>query len=302
MLRKTLVTSMASLLAVLGSTAHTDDSPINVLACEPEWAALALELGGKRTNVFSATTALQDAHRVQARPSLIARARNADLLICSGADLEIGWLPVLLRKSGNGAIQPGTIGSVMAADHVHLVGKHDYVDRSMGDIHAAGNPHLATDPRRLLRVAKVVSQRLQQLDAPHSAYYQQRLTSLNDRFERSLQTWQGDIEALNGRKIVVHHDSWAYLVSWLKLNQLATLEPKPGIPPSTGHLSRLLRTLKKNPADIILRASFLDSRPANWLSRKTGTQHHSIPMGPIAWEKKGALLDWYRQMLDIVGS
>src|SRR3954451_8689192 len=115
---------------------------LNILACEPEWGSLAKELGGDKVNVYTAITAMQDPHRVEARPSLMARARNADLLICTGAQLEIGWGPLLQTQSGNAKIQNGQPGYFEAASAVSLIERPSSVDRSQGDVHPAGNPHL----------------------------------------------------------------------------------------------------------------------------------------------------------------
>src|SRR5579863_2817489 len=108
---------------------------LNVFACEPEWGALAGELGGDKVSVYTATTALQDAHHIEARPSLIARARSADLMICSGSELEIGWVPLLLTQAGNSRIQPGSPGYLEASQFVGRIEVPKVVDRSLGDIH-----------------------------------------------------------------------------------------------------------------------------------------------------------------------
>ena len=131
---------------------------VSVLACEPEWGALTQELGGEKVSIYSATTALQDPHRIQARPSLIARARSADLLVCTGSDLEVGWLPILLRQSGNANIQPGKPGNFEAASYVRKLEIPTRLDRAEGDVHAGGNPHIQTDPRNFLPVADALAQ------------------------------------------------------------------------------------------------------------------------------------------------
>ena len=136
---------IAIALALTASFAH---ATLKVFACEPEWDALARELGGDQVEVYAATTAQQDPHRVQARPSLIAQLRQADLLVCTGADLEAGWLPVLLRQARNPAVQPGQPGHFLAADQVTLLEVPTSIDRAEGDVHPQGNPHIQIDPRR----------------------------------------------------------------------------------------------------------------------------------------------------------
>src|SRR5213592_1813205 len=170
--RKTFI---ALLIAPLTLLAMPAQAALRVFACEPEWAALAQELGGNLVDVSVATSALQDPHQIQAKPSLIARARNADLVVCTGAELEIGWLPVLLQQSGNPRIQPGQPGNFAAADFVRKLDVPKQVDRSQGDVHPDGNPHIQTDPRNIALVANALGARLAQVDPPHAAQFKQRL-------------------------------------------------------------------------------------------------------------------------------
>ena len=142
---------------------------LQVFACEPEWAALASEVGGDKVVSFSATHAQQDPHYIRARPSLISKARRADLIICSGADLEIGWLPLLLERAGSN-VQPGRLGNLMAFHYVPLLEIPVVVDRSMGDVHPDGNPHIHLDPYNILRVAEELSDRLISLDGSNSDF------------------------------------------------------------------------------------------------------------------------------------
>lgn len=270
---------------------------INVLACEAEWAALALAIGGEQVKVHSATTALQDPHHVQARPSLIAKTRKADLLICSGAELETGWLPVLLRKSGNAKIQPGKPGYFMATDQVVLLGKRESVDRSEGDVHASGNPHIHTNPQHMLTVAKSLSETLATLDPQQADYYQQRYGIFSEQLQNLLSNKQAEIASLKGQSIVVHHDSWLYLAQWLGLEKVATLEPKPGVPPSSGHLSALVSQLKAQPADMIIYSSYQNNRAAKWLSGKTGIAKVALPYSVSNWQNDKALLLWYEDLI-----
>lgn len=285
---------------ILLMTSHQALAQVNVLACEAEWAALAVTIGGKQVSVHSATTALQDPHHVQARPSLIAKTRRADLLICSGAELEIGWLPVLLRKSGNRNIQPGSSGYFMATEYVELLDQREKVDRSEGDVHALGNPHIHTHPQHMLTVAKALSETLGIIDPQHKEHYQRRYQLFSRQLSDSLKQWQTEIERLYGKKIVVHHDSWLYLAQWLKLEKVATLEPMPGVPPSSGHLSGLVSLLKTDPADMIIYASYQDDRASRWLAKKSGLPKVALPYSVNSWKKDNAIINWYRQMLNIM--
>ena len=241
---------------------------LKVVACEPEWAALATELGGDLVSVYSATTALQDPHKIQARPSLIARVRNADLLICSGAELETGWLPVLLRQSSNAKIQPNAPGYIQAALLVPRLEIPTQLDRAAGDVHAAGNPHIQTDPRNIARVATVLAQRLAEIDPAHAAEYGTRYQDFSNRWQAAIDRWEQQARPLKGLGVVIHHKTWIYLEAWLGLKEIATLEPKPGVEPSVGHLQEVLLTLQRTPARFIVRAPYNDARPSEFLADK----------------------------------
>ncbi|MBV1877465.1 MAG: zinc ABC transporter substrate-binding protein [Pseudomonadales bacterium] len=292
-----LITKIGLAVVLFSLCANAAYAQINVFACEPEWAALTQQLGGTAVKVFSATTSQQDPHHIQARPSLIARVRRADLLVCTGADLEVGWLPLLLRKSGNGKILPGQRGHFMAADQVALLEKPAVLDRSLGDIHAAGNPHIHFDPRRMQKIASALSQRLIIIDPANSALYQQNQQDFTQQWQQALKKWQQTAKALHGTKIVVSHNSWVYLEQWLGLIKVATLEPKPGIPPSSAHLSTVLTQLKRNPAAMILTASYQNNQAARWLEKKTAIPSIELAFGPA---KNETLVQWFEQIVELL--
>ena len=243
---------------------------LNVFACEPEWGSLVVELAGETTEITIATTAFQDPHRLQARPSLIAAARNADLLVCTGADLEIGWLPLLLRRSGNPDIQPGTPGNFLAADYVRRLEIPRVIDRSQGDVHPQGNHHIHLHPRNVKRVAEALAERLAELDPANARDYNSRAVDFLARWSDARDGWEERGHALEGMRLVSHHRSFSYLAAWLDLDIVATLEPKPGIPASGAQLARLLEQLTPNPPVGIIRAPFENERPSDWLSQRLG--------------------------------
>ncbi|MCU7834704.1 MAG: zinc ABC transporter substrate-binding protein [gamma proteobacterium symbiont of Taylorina sp.] len=283
------------LMNLLLSMSTMVKAEIQVLACEPEWGSLVNSLGGKQVNVYQATTNQQDPHHIQARPSLIAKARRADLLVCAGAELEAGWLPLLLRKSGNPDIQAGKPGYFMASDYVTLLDKATTLDRSYGDVHAAGNPHVHLDPERLLKVAQALSQTLIAIDPDNQENYQINLNSFTQKWLNMGQKWRKQTLSLTNKSIVVYHRSWIYLQKWLGLNEVGALEPKPGIPPTSSHLTQLLVRMKQTPADMIIYASYQDSKAAKWLSQKTGIPTVMLNISPDEGE---SLFDWYQQLID----
>ncbi|MGH8726974.1 MAG: metal ABC transporter substrate-binding protein [Burkholderiales bacterium] len=252
----------AILLAVLLLFSKAAVAALSVFACEPEWAALAKELGGEKLEIYTATTALQDPHYIEARPSLIAKARSADLLICTGADLEVGWLPILLNQSGNARIQSGQPGYLEAARLVAKLEIPKRLDRALGDVHPQGNPHVHLDPRNLIPIAQEMGARLTQLDPANAEHYRERLARFLERWESAIARWEKDAAALKGVTVVSHHRNWSYLYGWLGMVESATLEPRPGIPPSPGHLSQLIAQQKANPAKMVIRAAYNDPKPS----------------------------------------
>jgi zinc/manganese transport system substrate-binding protein len=264
---KRLIPIASTVLLALGmQTARAD---IKVLACEPEWGALVKELAGDKASVYVATTGLQDPHRIEVRPSLVAAARNTQLVVCTGAELEVGWLPLLIRQSGNGAIQPGRPGNFEAAAFVRKLEVPERLDRGDGDVHAAGNPHIQTDPRNIALVAEPLARRLAELDPANAAVYQARSADFLARWKAAIQRWDKEAAPLRGVPVVVQHKAFPYLQQWLGLVEVAVLEPKPGVEPTSAHLSAVLAGLQAKPAKMILRAAYNDGRGAEWLADRT---------------------------------
>ena len=255
----------------------TYSNALNVFSCEPEWTALITELAGERAAITTATTAGQDPHRLEARPSLIAAVRQADLLVCTGADLEIGWLPLLLRRAGNPQIQPGQPGHFLAADHVRKLEIPARIDRDQGDIHPQGNPHIHLHPRNIERVAKNLAEVLAQIDGANAADYEKRLAEFLQRWAAAVASWENRAAGLAGLRLVSHHRSYSYLADWLDLDIVATLEPKPGIPPSGAHLSRLLEQLSRNPPAAVIRTPYANEKPSAWLSERLNVPAVALP-------------------------
>ena len=268
---------MRLLIALLSLASIQAHAALNILACEPEWGALAKEIGGDKANVYTAITALQDPHRVEARPSLIARARNADLMVCTGAQLEIGWAPLLQTQSGNAKIQAGQPGYFEAASAVSLIEKPGSVDRSLGDVHPAGNPHIHLDPRNIERVAAALAQRMASLDGAQASYYLGRQKDFAARWNQARARWEKDAAPLKGMPVVVYHKDLSYLIAWLGMREIGALEPKPGLPPSTAHLTELLERLKSTPARAVVRSAYNDPRPAEWLAERAKVASVLLP-------------------------
>jgi zinc/manganese transport system substrate-binding protein len=241
---------------------------LGVFACEPEWAALAREIGGDKVTTYTATTALQDPHQIQARPSLIAKARAADIVVCTGAELEVGWLPQILVQSANKKIAAGAIGNFEASRYVTLLERPALASRSEGDIHTGGNPHVQSDPRNMLPIAKAMTDRFAQIDPTNAAYYRARYAAFAVKWNAALVRWQARAAPLRGQPIAVQHKTWIYLESWLGLKRVVALEPKPGVPASSGYLAQVLAVLGKTPVKMVIRSAYEDGRSSEFIAQR----------------------------------
>jgi zinc/manganese transport system substrate-binding protein len=271
-MKLTCVVSLSLMLLVPQAFAK-----VNVFACEPEWKSLIETIGGSHVKVYSATTAFQDPHHIEARPSLIAKTRQADLLVCTGAELEIGWLPLLLRQSGNASIQEDEPGYFLASDYVERIEVPKELDRRDGDVHAGGNPHVHWDPNRLITIADALAQRLQLIDPKNDIFYRQQFTIFHERWKKNIVRWEQKAAVLRGKKVIVHHKNWSYLINWLDMKELGDIEPKPGLPPTSAHLARLLKQTRADQPDYILLANYQNPKGARWLSKKTQVPLLSLP-------------------------
>ena len=250
---------------------------LNVFATVPEWGALASELGGDKVRIYTATNALQDPHHVEAKPSLIARARSADLIVATGAELEIGWLPLVLQQAGNPKVQPGQPGYFEAAPLITLLDKPARLDRAEGDVHAAGDPHIQTDPRNIARVAGPLAAKLAQVDPANAAYYQGRYKVFAERWNAAIARWEKEAAPLRGVSVLVQHKAFTYLIAWLGLKEIAALEPKPGIEPTTAHLSEVLALIQRQPVGMVLRAAYQNDRASQWIAERAKIRAVALP-------------------------
>ncbi|MDR1162240.1 MAG: zinc ABC transporter substrate-binding protein [Candidatus Accumulibacter sp.] len=241
---------------------------VQVFTTAPEWAALVREIGGEDVIVSVATTGLQDPHRIQAKPSLITAARSADLVVANGAELEVAWLPLVIRASGNAQIQPGRPGYFEAAAYVRLIEAPVLLDRSQGDVHPLGNPHIHGDPRNMLSVGRALAARLAQIDPKNAAAYSNRYKRFTGTMRASIAVWERDAAPLRGVPILVQHKVFSYLESWLGIEEAGALEAIPGVEPSGAHLAEILARQAGNPARMVVYPAYQDDAPSRWVGER----------------------------------
>ncbi len=257
------------LLILFSSMASPAHAALRIFACEPEWGSLVEVLAGEDAEVYVATHAKQDVHRIEARPSLISKVRRADLVVCTGGELESGWLPVLLQRGANPKVQSAP-GLFYAAEQVPRLEVPQNADRSKGDLHIGGNPHVHLDPHRLLLIAEALHGSLASVDPDNAASYAQRFEDFAKQWRVAIERWEERTEPIRDKRVIVHHAQWVYLNEWLGLEQVGTLEPLPGLPPTTRHLSGLVDAMERDPAYAIVRGAYADPKPSAWLAKRTG--------------------------------
>lgn len=289
-----------ALSLLLSAVALPARASLKVFACEPEWAALSTEIGGSLVNAYAATTGGQDPHQIQARPSLIAKARAADMAVCTGAELEIAWMPQVARQAANPKIQPGADGYFEATSVVALLEAPAALDRAQGDLHASGNPHIQTDPRNILIVAKALAGKFSELDSANAAAYAAGYADFETRWTAALTKWEAQAAPLRGASIAVQHRSWIYMINWLGLKEIIALEPKPGIPPTSGYLAQVLETLKKQPVKMILRAAYEDPRSSEFISPRVGAPAVMLPFTIGGTDGAKDLFGLYDETIDLM--
>ena len=288
------------MIAVLTVVARPAEAAINVFACEPEWGSLVTEIAGDNAKLYVATTAFQNVHHIQAKPSLLAAVRRASLVVCTGAELEAGWLPILMRESGNAAIQRGQPGYFEVARHVSMIDIPTRLDRSEGDVHAMGNPHVHTDPRNIPPIATALAKQLAVIDAGNATTYRTRLVDFEERWRNALVGWEQKAAPLRSIAVVEHHRSFSYFFNWMGVRVVGYLEPKPGVDPSTGHLASLLARQKTDAARLIVRASFNDARASQWLAERAQIPAVVLPFSVGGDANSKDLFTWFDRMLDVM--
>lgn len=247
---------------------------LKVVAATPDLGALARDIGGADVSVTVLASDAQDPHYVDPRPSHIVALNQADLLVFNGAELEVGWLPALVVQSRNPRIQTGGDGHFEAAKHVKLRGAPTKVDRAQGDIHPAGNPHFSVDARAGAVLARALSVRMADLDGDRAQAYRQRGEALAVKLETFAIAERARFAGLPAerRQVVTYHKSLAYLLDWLDLGLVATVEPKPGIAPTPGHTAKVLKSMKAGSIPVLLQERHYPKATSQTLCKLAGAQ------------------------------
>jgi zinc/manganese transport system substrate-binding protein len=242
---------------------------LNVIATTPDFGSIAKEIGGDHIDLTTLAKPTEDPHFVDAKPSFIVKLNHADVLIEGGAELEVGWLPALLDQSRNTKIAPGAPGHIAAAQGISLLEIPTSLDRSRGDIHAAGNPHFMVDPANAKIVARHIAETFAALDEKSAGLYRDNLKKFIDALDGKLASWEKTMAPFKRQQIVAYHNSWLYFGNRFGLKIDLFLEPKPGVPPTPSHLAEIITTMRQVHAHVIIVDPYLNRRTAETVASRT---------------------------------
>jgi zinc/manganese transport system substrate-binding protein len=266
---KTMNRFLPSLLG-LALLVPSANAKLNVVASTPDLASIARVIGGNKIELSTLAKPTEDPHFVDAKPSFILKLNHADVIIEGGAELEIGWLPALLDQSRNTRLAAGAPGHIACAQGIQLLEIPSTLDRSKGDIHAAGNPHYLVDPLNAKAAADRIAAGFCALDEKSSGEYQANLKGFKDAIDTKMIEWRKKLEPYQGRQIVAYHNSWLYFGTRFGLNIDLFLEPKPGVPPTPTHLAEVISRMKQDKVQVIIVDPYLNHRTAETVAARTG--------------------------------
>lgn len=264
-------------LATVFLFAHLAFAKLRVITAYPYIADLIEKIGKDRIAVNALARGSRDPHHIIPRPSLIARMRSADLLVINGADLEIGWIPTLIRDSRNPSIQPGKQGFLDFSSHVKLIQVPDRVSRAQGDVHPAGNPHFNLNPEFIIILARVVEQKLCELDGGNCAYYRRNFSQFSELWLKRIASWKKSLQPLKGIRVVQYHRSHDYFLEYFGIISIGEMEPLPGIPPTSRHILKIIQRLKSNNVRLILQDVYHSTVPSRFVADRTGARVVILP-------------------------
>ncbi len=254
------------LLVILLDSVHAKE--LNVVVTYPYIKSIVAEIGGDKASVFSLANGEFDPHTIIPKPSFIAKLRNADLLIINGAQLEIGWLPQLLKQANNPKIQVGSGGLLDLSKHVDLIDVPSSVSRAQGDIHPDGNPHFYLDFNNIPKIAEAVSKKLSEIDPQNKSFFEKNGLDFLDKYNHKLKEWTERLKPLKGVRIIEYHRLYDYMIKRIGIELVSTIEPLPGIPPTSKHIESLEKILASSEVKMIWQDVYHSKDAAEFLSKK----------------------------------
>jgi zinc/manganese transport system substrate-binding protein len=284
------------LAVVLALAPHAADAQLKVVTSTTDLYDIAKAVGGDKITATHIGEGYQDPHFIEAKPSFVLQLRNADVWAFVGLDLEIGWMPLLLDGARNPKIRLGGSGYVDASKAIRVLDTpQGNVDRSMGDVHPLGNPHYWLDPENGRRIARLFKAKFSELDPKNAAAYNANTRAFEAKLNAAETAWSADLATIRGKPIVAWHTSWRYFADYNKVNIVAFMEPKPGVPPSPSHLYQVIQTVKRTGAKAIIMEPFYDRKVADLVAKQTGIKVLILP--PSVGGLRGAPVNDYVSLM-----
>ena len=270
---------------------------IKVAATYPYIGDLVKKIGGEHVEVKALSKGSWDPHTIVPKPSLIAKVRKADLLVINGAQLELGWLPPLLNQANNSRVMPGQKGFLDLANVVQLIQVPTSVSRAGGDIHPAGNPHYCLGPDNIPKLASAVASKLGQLDPKNNSFYEENSKEFLEQWQKRLADWDARMLSLKGKKVIEYHRNVDYFLERFGIEVCATVEPLPGIPPTSKHIRHLIEKVKNGDISLILHDVYHSKKTSKYLSQKTGIRYVVLPHDVEAVKEATDIVALYEQIV-----
>jgi zinc/manganese transport system substrate-binding protein len=284
------------LAVVVALAPRAADAQLKVVTSTTDLYDIAKAVGGDKITASHIGEGYQDPHFIEAKPSFVLQLRSADVWAFVGLDLEIGWMPLLLDGARNPKIRQGGSGYVDASKAIRVLDTpQGNVDRSMGDVHPLGNPHYWLDPENGRRIARLFKAKFSELDPKNAAAYDANTRAFEAKLNAAETAWAADLATIRGKPIVAWHTSWRYFADYNKVNIVAFMEPKPGVPPSPSHLYQVIQTVKRTGAKAIIMEPFYDRKVADLVAKQTGIKVLILP--PSVGGLRGAPVNDYVSLM-----
>ena len=270
--------SLIFLFLAVAALAPRAEAQLKVVTSTTDLYDIAKAVGGDKITATHIGEGYQDPHFIEAKPSFVLQLRNADVWAFVGLDLEIGWMPLLLDGARNPKIRLGGPGYVDVSKAIPVLDTpQGNVDRSMGDVHPLGNPHYWLDPENGRRIARLYKAKFSELDPKNEDVYERNEKAFEASLNAAERGWQADLAAIRGKPVVAWHTSWRYFAEYNKMNIVAYMEPKPGVPPSPSHLFEVIQAVKRTGAKALVMEPFYDRKVADLVARQTGIKVLILP-------------------------
>jgi len=250
---------------------------MNIAVSYPYIGAITKSIGAEHINTVVLAKGNWDPHFVVPRPSLISKMRNADALIMNGGQLEIGWLPPLLNRAGNPKTNVGAATFLNLSHHIEMIHKPSEVDRSGGDVHPDGNPHFHLDPKNIIILAQTIKKFLISIDMEHADIYEKNYDAFESDWQEKMKIWQKKMASKKGMKVIQFHNNLAYFNKAYGLVNVGTIEPLPGIPPSSRHIIKTIKLINEQKPCCILHDVYHSTKTAEYIKDKTGIKIILMP-------------------------